>query len=387
MAILEYARTIQELSKFNSGGLPHHYTYYASIPSTHSILQGKYSCFQDFNAYTSIEGRFAFDFSASPDKPVLGDVFGFRFSRCTGYKVDSNSTPTANQWIYQFKDASGNTIGGLRQSSVVSSSRSETRTYQLMAGGTSVSISGETLYGSTSISDYAITCEVTAAEIVVSMLYANNEDSIEANPMSLIASVTADNSTLNYGPVEVMKITPNIATSTAVVYPDQRSGSDISAYVGCIFAVNEDFANLFVTNVLAFTSAGAELTDLPLLSPALVTTSEGRSVFSAYFNATRDARRTFKVAPAFATPFPTGMQVVRAEIDVTYGLSVAGKTFLGDASELEFFARYSGVNYSYGNFGNDSGSRKFTIDYNPGTLAVYDSYAAMEFGIVLREKP
>ena len=388
MAILDYARSIQDMTKFGPSGMATYYEKWATVDTAHPFLLGTYPPFQDTVAHTLVEGRYAFDFSADAAKPVLGDVFGFRYSRLVAYVGWSGQPQTPQQWLFQFKDAAGNTIGGLRHSATSTTQIPQGRSYELVAGSTIVTIAGNVIFDQTlGLQDYGITCMVSASTITVAMYRNTVAQSLTGASLSLVNSVTMSNTALNYGPVAVMKITPNVATTSTVSYPDLRNGADHSAYVGCAFTVNEDVANLFVSNVLTLTGTGATLTDLPLLSSISAVETNNYAQMGAYFQSVRDSRRSFKLAPIGAHVFPaSNHQIVRMKIEVSYGLSVAAKASFANASDLEFFTRYSSTNYSNGRFGKNTGMQTFEISYNPTTLLPFDNYTSVELGIVLREK-
>ena len=383
MAILEYAMRIQELTKYGNAGSANGIV--ATAPSNHPFILGNFDAFMDYDAYTTVAGKYTFNFSADANKPVNGDVFGFRYSRICYSNNGETSNQTANQWIFQFLDASGNTLGGLRHNATIQNITAKARGYELVAGSTVVAIAGSILFPYTTCDDYAITCSVTTSTITVSMYRADNTASLAGSAMSLIGTVSNSNSTLSYGPVASMKITPCIGTATGS-YGGNRYGADSAAYCACAFTVNEDLANTFISNTLSLTTTSASLTDLPMLSSAIVE-SNNYANFSAYLQATRDLRRTFKLAPSGAHAFPSsGYQIARLKANIGYGLSVAAKQVIGTNSDLEFFTRYSSVNYSNGKFGNNTGTAQFEILYNPATTLPFDNYGAVELGIVLREK-
>lgn len=388
MAVLDYAPSIQDLTKFATEviGSTSGVNITGTPAENHPYLMGTWPPFMNMDTDTSTEGRYLFDFSASPDKPVLGDTFSFRFSRVMAGLNNNTGIPTSRKWLFQFKDAAGNTIGGLRQALSPGDITPIAKSYEFVAGTTIVNVTGANFYGSDVQSDYAITCSVTASTITLAIYRNNNAASLAGSTMTLLSTVSMSNTALNYGPVSQMRIGPNhaIGTNTSTY---GRGGADYAAYLGCGFFVNEDAPNMFVANTLVLTTTGATLTDLPLVSSQGQVEGNGNAHFGAYLQATRDLRRTFKAVPYSTHAFPaTNHNIVKAKISVNYGLSVAGKAGLVNNSDLEFFTRYSGTNYSNGRFGTNTGTQVFAIENNPATLLPFDNYAAMEFGIVLREK-
>lgn len=389
MAILDYALNIMNMIK-HAVILPE--VYEANIaPANHPYLRGEFqSIAVDPTSYSTLTGRYYWDFATDPAKPVLGDRFGFRYSRIPNYDNRANYAGTnyGNQWIIEFQDAAGITVGGLRTAATAVSSRNpDSYGYTLVALGDTTAaqaIPGAQAfhYAWYGVADYVIECTVTATEITVSFFSATPANSLLGIPPTLIATVTAPNTVGAKGAVSRMRFTP--PTNSATTY--SRAGRDKSAYVATVFAVNEDLVNFFVSNTLVPTVTGGDLTTLPLLATESINLDATAPVWAAYFAANLDQRRTLKMSPVAGSPFPsTGVQILRTKFDVSYGLSMSAKAALPD-TDLEFFTRYSAVNFSLGRFGKDGGTMSFELIGNPATGIPFDSFNEIQLGVVLREK-
>ena len=387
MAILDYGMTLDTMSKYmtvtpETAGV-------VTVATGHPYFTGVFPIYMTGyggNNYSAINPKWIWDFSAAAGKPVLGDTIAFRWSLLHSYLVNQygGGSQYANQYLIQFVDASGNVIGGLRHNEGTGTLYSgEQRTYYLAANGTSeakVAVSGSFLFPITnSISDFVITCTVTSTQITINLYRNTPAESLANTPPTLLATITAAHSNTRGAPTQMKFMLPNSSSNS-----DQ--GKSPCAIGGCILAVNEDLLNSHVGNTLVPTIAGAYYSDLNLLSSLLNSPINGNSGLSAYLEASRDLRRSFKVAPVSGCPFPATDQIIDMKATFAYGLSKTAKLMYATQAQLEAFIRKSGVNYSLGRVGIDGGSQQFNISADPETGTPFASYNSVEFGIVLREK-
>lgn len=229
MAILDYALSIQELGKFLTSSIPSNYegedsSRVSTINSSHPFLAGKFTPVFTMSPYTSTDARYVFDFSRSDDRPVLGDVFSFRYERYgTPYARGATSAFTPNQYLIQFQDSAGNTIGGIRQAPSSSVTTASARSYVLVAGTNTYTLAGSTLYPDNyggAGDSHVISCQVTASLITISVYAASAAETLAGTPPALVYSLTCDNTSLAYGAPAKMRwdFSHGTATSTTYVY-------------------------------------------------------------------------------------------------------------------------------------------------------------------------
>lgn len=384
MAVLDFGRTIADMRKHLVGGIMNTNAASYTLPA-HKFLHGFFMNYQPIAvaAVGALDGLDVWDFASDPNKPVEGDVFSFRFTRYCVTNSPNGGAQRALQWLVQFVDSAGKTVGGVRQTNSTDNNQADAKGWELVAIGSTNDIKTIDLqycanrYGFT---DYVISCEVTATQTIVTFATAGNTDSIAGNPATVRYAATATHGGTSL-PVSKMKTFPVRYNGDG--HNGGHYGSDHSAWMGSIVAVNEDLLRLFYSNKPTFTTTGGELTALTL------TGSVGQKVgaFSAITAAAHDLRRTFLMDAAPSDTFPTtGYSVTNLRLIVSFGLSQSAKAALAGSTRLETFIRSGGVNYSLGQFGRDIGSAVVEVNSNPATGLPFLSPSVLQFGVVLREE-